>query len=329
MALKVSLIIPIFNSENYLNKCLDSIIYQTYSNLEIILINDGSTDSSPSIIDKYASKDNRIKAIHKENGGIGSAYKVAFKIMTGDYVLFVDSDDWLELNAVEELVKLAVNNYADIVYFGILAFDKSGSIVEVPVLKSIDKVCFSNYEIIKTHFEIIKHPTLVRLFKRNLFNSVEVFEQNIGIDEMLLPQLLIHCQSAVYSTKTFYNLFLRPNSVSRMSYSNRTIMDTLKIYNFLMNYAERNITEYVNVIASKYRGVLIGFYFTLINQNQNRETKGLIRNCRTDFILVNRMRKTSHYGAIDFLISMIITFIPPKISSRFYRVKKFKNYINV
>ncbi len=103
----VSIIIPVYNAEHYLTKCLDSVIHQTYTNLEIILINDGATDSSPKIIDEYALKDTRIVAIHKENGGIGSAYKAAFEMMTGDFVLFADSDDWLELDAAEHLVKLA------------------------------------------------------------------------------------------------------------------------------------------------------------------------------------------------------------------------------
>ena len=88
----VSIITPVHNMEEYIHKCLLSIISQSYQNLEIILINDGSTENSPKIIDEYASRDSRIVAIHKENGGIGSALKVAFDIMSGDYVLFVDSD---------------------------------------------------------------------------------------------------------------------------------------------------------------------------------------------------------------------------------------------
>ena len=86
----ISIIIPVYNMEDYIHKCLLSIISQSYEYLEIILINDGSIDNSSKIIDEYALKDSRIKAIHKENGGIGSAYKAAFEIMTGDYVLFVN-----------------------------------------------------------------------------------------------------------------------------------------------------------------------------------------------------------------------------------------------
>jgi len=98
---KVSIIVPVYNSELYLTKCLNSVISQTFSNLEIILVNDGSTDSSPKIINEDVIKDDRIVAIHKENGGIGSAYKAAFEVMFGDYILFVDSDNWLELDAIE------------------------------------------------------------------------------------------------------------------------------------------------------------------------------------------------------------------------------------
>lgn len=115
---KISVVIPVYNGEKYLTKCLDSILLQTYKNLEIILVNDGSVDSTGAICDEYASKDHRIIVIHKENGGVSSARNIALKILSGDYVTFVDSDDTLEPETYEKAMKSIRENDADACFFG-------------------------------------------------------------------------------------------------------------------------------------------------------------------------------------------------------------------
>ena len=112
----ISVIVPVYNVEYYLKQCLDSIVNQTYRNLEIILVDDGSTDSSGDICDEYAQIDARIKVIHKENGGVSSARNAALDLCTpgGDLVAFVDSDDWLELNMYETLLEQIYLYNADI-----------------------------------------------------------------------------------------------------------------------------------------------------------------------------------------------------------------------
>ena len=115
---KVSIIIPIYNVEEYLSQCLDSIVNQTYSNLEVILINDGSTDNCLEICNKYINKYNW-KLINKKNGGLSSARNAGLKEFTGDYVYFIDSDDWIKEDMIEVLVSLLENKKADIVECGI------------------------------------------------------------------------------------------------------------------------------------------------------------------------------------------------------------------
>lgn len=256
----VSIIIPIYNAASYLEKCLNSVINQTYTSLEIILINDGSTDNSGAIINKYKEKDNRIVVFHKTNGGIGSAYKVAFEIMTGDYVLFVDSDDWLELNAVDSLLSLAIENNPDMVSFGIRTINDEGVEVKYSNFDNIDLVNMDNASILQTHFEVLKHPTLVRLYKKELFNDVIVFEQNIGIDEMLTPQLLNKCSIAVYTSDVYYNILLRGGSVSRNVISKRSLLQISKVYHFLIEYFQKNILNYKHLILDKYAHVLFGYF---------------------------------------------------------------------
>ncbi len=101
---KISVIVPVYNSEAYLENCLNSIIQQTYQNLEIILVNDGSTDGSAAICQRYKIQDPRVKVYHKPNGGVGSSRNRALEAVTGDYILFVDNDDWLELDHIESYI---------------------------------------------------------------------------------------------------------------------------------------------------------------------------------------------------------------------------------
>jgi len=112
---KVSIIVPVYNVEKYLDECMESILSQTYSNLEVILIDDGSTDSSGNMCDNYKALDNRIVVIHKPNGGLSSARNAGMDIATGDYLIFVDSDDIISLNMVSEMMKKADETGAQIV----------------------------------------------------------------------------------------------------------------------------------------------------------------------------------------------------------------------
>lgn len=113
----VSVIVPVYNVEKYLARCLDSIINQTYTNLEIILVDDGSKDSSGQICDEYAAKDQRIKVIHKQNGGLSSARNAGLDIASGSYIEFVDSDDWIDKDTVKENLELIINENSNVVFF--------------------------------------------------------------------------------------------------------------------------------------------------------------------------------------------------------------------
>lgn len=111
---KISVIVPVYKVENFLDRCVESIVGQTYENLEIILVDDGSPDNCPSMCDKWAEKDRRIKVIHKENGGVSSARNAALDIVSGDYIGFVDSDDWIDPGMYEFLYENSQKYDADL-----------------------------------------------------------------------------------------------------------------------------------------------------------------------------------------------------------------------
>jgi len=117
--IKISVIIPVYKVEDYLHKCVDSVLNQNFKAIEVILVDDGSPDNCPEICDEYASKDNRVKVIHKKNGGSSDARNQGIKAATGDYMLFLDSDDfWEGTNALDNLVKTINNNNADVTLYG-------------------------------------------------------------------------------------------------------------------------------------------------------------------------------------------------------------------
>ena len=142
--MKFSIIVPIFNLEKYLNKCLHSLATQTYTNIEIICVNDGSTDNSLGILKKYAEQDNRIKIIDKNNEGVSISRNEGIKIATGDYILFVDGDDWLDERACEILNNNISNNNYDLIYFNYNIYTKK-FIRKIKMVNNISKDNYLNY----------------------------------------------------------------------------------------------------------------------------------------------------------------------------------------
>lgn len=120
-----TIIVPVYNAAEYLPRCIDSVTAQTYKHFELLLINDGSTDSSGSICDAYAEKDNRVRVFHKENGGVSSARNLGIKEAIGTYITFVDSDDWIEIDFLEHFIKITYNEEPDLIVSGVIKyFDK-------------------------------------------------------------------------------------------------------------------------------------------------------------------------------------------------------------
>lgn len=132
----VSVIIPVYNTSKYLDKCLDSVVKQTYQELQIILVDDGSTDCSPQMCDEWAAKDSRIEVIHKQNEGLGYTRNAGLAVVRGEFVSFLDSDDTIELNTIEVCVDVLQNNHADACFYPRKSFDKEGNYTVCPNVPS-------------------------------------------------------------------------------------------------------------------------------------------------------------------------------------------------
>ena len=182
MDVKISVVLPVYNVANYLRKCLDSLVNQTFKDFEVICVNDGSTDLSLGILEGYAVSDSRFKIITQENQGLSGARNTGIKHVQGDYVLFVDSDDWLEENALELLYEHVKGFNSDITMFKFKFYDEDTS--------EFSEGPFSNLEIIDpsfytgnfNYYDVLDKTTyhLAKLSENNLFDINEIDESNLS-----------------------------------------------------------------------------------------------------------------------------------------------------
>ena len=142
----VSIVLPIYNVEKYLNRCLESVVNQTYKNLEIILVDDGSTDGCTAICDDWAKRDERIMVIHKQNAGLGMARNTGIENATGDFICFYDSDDYIEIETIQKCVDVLEKNKAELVCYGLKNIDRCGKETGSLVPK-VKKLLYSGEEV--------------------------------------------------------------------------------------------------------------------------------------------------------------------------------------
>ena len=155
--IKISIVIPVYNVELYLDECINSVVNQTYKNIEIILVDDGSTDQCPVKCDEWSKKDNRIKVIHKKNAGLGEARNSGMDIATGDYICFVDSDDYIEIDTIEKIYNILKNFDYDIIHYGFKYVDNYKNVLNRYV-PSPTRTEYKNESVLKDFF-----PNLINL----------------------------------------------------------------------------------------------------------------------------------------------------------------------
>lgn len=219
----VSIIVPVYNVEEYLGRCVDSILGQTYTNLEVILVDDGAKDSSGDICDAYARQDPRVRVIHKENGGLSSARNAGIDIAKGDYLEFVDSDDWIEPDAVESLLSLALEQNVELVVGG--RYDvKAKTGVKKKGLCPVRTEVISGEELVSRIFRWDNCDSAApdKLFHRRLFAQIRFPHGKVCEDVPIMYKIVLDAGRAALLDKPFYNYFHRPGSITFSSVSEKT-----------------------------------------------------------------------------------------------------------
>lgn len=253
----ISIIIPAYNIENYIARCLDSLLNQTYKNLEIIVVDDGSSDSTGKIIDDYESKYNNIKVIHKKNGGVSAARNSGIEIANGDYIGFVDGDDTVDEEMFEVLIDNAIKYDADISHCGYKMvfpsridyyYNTGQSIEQDNELGLKDLIMGQRIE-----------PGLVnKIYKRELFKTVRLNEK-IKINEDLLANYYLFKQSSksVFYDKCMYSYILRKGSAATSKININKIVDPIKVRKEILEDLSKDSSLY-NIAYEKYIMSLVG-----------------------------------------------------------------------
>lgn len=265
----VSIIIPVYNVEKYLNQCIDSVTTQSYKNLEIILVDDGSTDDSGKICDEYLAKDNRIKIIHKDNGGLMAAWKSGFFSSRGEYVGFVDSDDWINIDMYEKLVSVATSEDADIVVCQLIKELEESSNVKIKEKLRLRSGVYNSERIREdiipgiindgTYFGRRLSPNRVtKLFRRELIeNNIQFCDDTISLGEDLVACFSCLCDSEkIVILSDFYPYHYRIHNQSITGkYDNKRMEKVKNLHGKLQEiakYKKINIFNISEQIANDY-----------------------------------------------------------------------------
>lgn len=242
----ISVVVPIYKVEDYLCRCVDSIISQTYSNIEIILVDDGSPDNCPKICDDYKNKDSRIIVVHKENGGLSDARNAGIKVMNGKYVTFIDSDDYVEEDYVEFLynliekynVKMSICSYKAIYDTGSVLTQANGSEYTLTSSETLEKMLYH---------EDFNVSTWAKLYDASLFEKVEFPKGKIFEDALTTYKLVDQCDKIAVSLVSKYNYMIRNNSILTGSFSIQklTLVDA---YEEMGNYILKKYPNLSNAV---------------------------------------------------------------------------------
>lgn len=241
---KVSVVVPIYKVEKYLKRCVDSILNQTYKNIEVILVDDGSPDRCGKIIDEYEKRENRVKAVHKENGGLSDARNYGMRYVEGELLLFVDSDDWLDWNMIEVMVKNILEYKADVVqsafyyaYHDHLLFDKNEE--QKPYI--LDRKTLMSELIIN---EKVKNFAWGKLYKTSLIKDIP-FKKGVLFEDVFWAHHVMHkVNTYVILHEPMYYYMQRDDSIVA-NYTTRNL-DMIKGLKERHHFIEDNYAELTN-----------------------------------------------------------------------------------
>lgn len=280
----VSIIVPIYNTEKYLRKCVDSILKQTYENLEVILVNDGSPDNSLEICREYERLDSRVKVINKKNGGLSSARNAGLEICTGKYITFVDSDDYLEKNAIKHLIENIKEGDADIAYIHEIIVDEEYDEKQINLDEHIKTIYYSRNFLSAICERKVNCAVWGKLFKRELFDVLRFNETRLNEDFLLFSEMLLEKEvKIIEDTYNGYYYLERINSISRQGFSKSlkdAVYNTIEMKELAKKQCNSLVPYYGAYAAYQARTALI----TMTENQYNSECEfvELCRNTITD-----------------------------------------------
>ena len=309
----ISVIIPVYKTEKYLEKCIKSVTEQTYPELEIILVDDGSPDGSGALCDVLAETDERIKVIHKTNGGLSSARNAGIDAATGEYIGFVDSDDWIEPEMFETLLNRLLVSGADISCCNMKRI-RGGD--EVPIIRNLSfDAVFSGREaaarLLDDDAEILWHMGC-KIYRAEMFKGMRLRNGILFEDFQIMPTLMMRAGKVTCTGLPLYDYFESPGSILRSSYSVK-LFDYVTVCRENIAFYKKNCPEAYDRIREIYIGKCLDIIF---RSYKNHEWDPYREEIARD---LKKMSQTDIYGKLrrNIRLKLRLLFLSPDL---YYRV---------
>jgi len=272
--IKVSIIVPVYNTKEYINKCLDSLTKQTLKDIEIIIVNDGSTDDSQVIIDEYTKKDKRIKSFIKKNGGLGDARNYGIKKASGEYIGFVDSDDYVDLTMFEKLYNKAKKEDSDIVECDLYWVYPNESKLDIANYYDNKKDIMYNIRVMVCN----------KIFKRDILSKNDIlFPVGIRYEDIVFTyKLLPYIKNISYVDEPFYYYIQRGSSLSNEQ--NAKVRDIFEGFDIIRKYYKDNKLKYNTELEYLNIKLLLGSSFLRILGIRDKELRNKILNENWEYL---------------------------------------------
>lgn len=271
----VSVIIPVYKVEKFLSECIESVINQTHKNLEIILVDDGSPDNCGEICDEYAKRDNRVKVIHKENGGLSSARNAGLEVANGEYISFIDSDDYVANNYIEKLYKLCVENDADIAECDFLKFEK---VEEIKKNKIKDEIVesYTSVEMQERMYSEYGVRTVIvcnKLYNKKIYNELKFPNGKLHEDEFITYKALDKAKKIVLTNQKLYFYRCNYSSITNQKFNIKKL-DAVEAMQERKEYYKRDKHLY-ECTVKRYQDLLREYYI-LAKKDMKKEKSVLM-----------------------------------------------------
>lgn len=248
----ISIIVPIYNTEKYLRRCIDSILAQTYKDYELILVDDGSTDNCGEICDKYKKSDTRIKVIHKSNGGISDARNAGLDMASGEYIVFVDGDDYIAPTMVEKLYADIIANKADLAICGFEFVDENGKRIPKELCYELSDGQIDSIDALaQLGSNISFTPIWNKIYKHELFTNIRFPYGKLYEDAFVIHEILFQCPKISLISEKLYNYVIRSDSIMHSPVNIRTLDEAEAFYTRYIYYEKNNLKDLLPDTAKK------------------------------------------------------------------------------
>lgn len=322
----ISIIVPVYNVQEYLERCINSIWQQTYQNLEIILVDDGSTDRSGQMCDEFAQKDPRIKVVHKENGGLSDARNAGLQVATGDYIGYVDSDDWIEPEMYATMYQACKREQADLaicryhcVYEG--ATKEKGTDKQTV----FDRENLLNIYICGHNDYVVYNSVWSKLFSRELVKDMLFPKGRNSEDIMYTTRAFCRSEKAVYIDSYFYDYVIeRPGSIMNEKKSERMFRDELPFWREHIQLIRETVSPEMGDKAAYYYYRRLLFYYIDYKKSKAKESASKIaRELKENKAEIKRLC-AGNFASKGDRIRMNCMLLSPEL---YYQIDRFYNKV--